>query len=265
MDRRAYLISVFADTQSRIAASPALQASQQQSIAAQRLVPESAPLAQPAAAYTTEAEVIVSRRRSFEAALRYPGERVCVLNFASATHPGGGVSVGSSAQEECLCRCSTLYNCLNDKAVWEGFYTPHRLSGNALNNDDLLYTPCVQIVKDDDYGLLATPVGVDVITCAAPDLRAARPGAVSPETLLRLHEQRARRILTVAAQEQAEAVILGAFGCGAFGNDPLVVAQAYRNVLPEFVYHFRTIEFAVYCPPANDDNFRAFKQLLAEV
>ena len=58
-------------------------------------------------------------------------------------------------------------------------------------------------------------------------------------------------------------LILGAFGCGAFRNDPQVVAQAYHDVLPEFSHHFRTIEFAVYCPRYDDSNYRAFKTQLA--
>ena len=67
---------------------------------------------------------------------------------------------------------------------------------------------------------------------------------------------------SVAAQHQAEVLILGAFGCGAFRNDPIVVAQAYKNILPEFIHHFQTIEFAVYCPPHDDSNYRAFKSIL---
>ena len=86
--------------------------------------------------------------------------------------------------------------------------------------------------------------------------------AITPDELLLLHEQRARRILTVAAQNQAEVLILGAFGCGAFRNDPMVVAQAYKNILPEFLHHFLTIEFAVYCPPHDDSNYRAFKEMI---
>lgn len=65
---------------------------------------------------------VVSAKRSFEAAAAYAraGKKVCVHNFASATNPGGGVTRGSSAQEECLCRCSTLYPCLNVDLLWSG-------------------------------------------------------------------------------------------------------------------------------------------------
>ena len=272
MDRRSYLISVFDDTLERIKDDAELLMAQKRSIAGQKLILESEPLDVPAPAYSETAQVLVTRNRSFEAAMRYDGQHVCVLNFASATNPGGGVTHGSSAQEESLCRCSTLYNCLNTRAMWEGFYTPHRQSGSPLHNDDIIFTPGVQVLKDDDYRPLVDPFAVDVITCAAPNLR-ERPAnpfnpsdgqavQITPDELRRLHEQRARRILTVAALNKAEVVILGAFGCGAFRNDPNVVAQAYKNLLPEFVHHFRTIEFAVYCPPRDDSNYRAFKRII---
>ena len=272
MDRRAYLISVFDDTLERINGDFELHKAQQQSIAAQKLILEKESLDIPAPRFDEKAQVIVTKNRSFEAAAQYMEQHVCVLNFASATNPGGGVTHGSSAQEECLCRCSTLYNCLNTRAMWDGFYTPHRRSGNPLHNDDIIFTPGVQVLKDDDYRPLVDPFAVDVITCAAPNLR-ERPAnpfnpsdgtavQITPDELRRLHEQRARRILTVAAQNKAEVLILGAFGCGAFRNDPNVVAQAYKNILPEFMHHFRTIEFAVYCPPRDDSNYRAFKSIL---
>ena len=75
-----------------------------------------------------KATVIVSDKCSLEAAEVYAkqGKKVCVLNFASATNPGGGVVTGSSAQEECLCRCTTLYSCLNNDAPRAAFYAPHR-------------------------------------------------------------------------------------------------------------------------------------------
>ena len=154
MDRRSYLISVFNDTMERINDNTELLLAQKKSIAGQKLIRETESLVVPTPVYDSVAKVVVTRNRSFEAAMQHIGQRVCVLNFASATNPGGGVVNGSSAQEECLCRCSTLYNCLNTRTMWEGFYTPHRRSGNPLHNDDLIFTPGVQVLKDDDYHVL---------------------------------------------------------------------------------------------------------------
>ena len=272
MDRPTYLISVFEDTLERINGDFELHKAQQQSIAAQKLILEKESLDIPAPRFEEKAQVIVTLNRSFEAAAQYMEQHVCVLNFASATNPGGGVTHGSSAQEECLCRCSTLYNCLNTRAMWDGFYTPHRRSGNPLHNDDIIFTPNVQVLKDDDYQPLVDPFAVDVITCAAPNLREQPANPYNPsdgdakrinkDELYQLHKQRAHRILMVAAQNEAEVLILGAFGCGAFQNDPQVVARAYNDVLAEFGHHFRTIEFAVYCRPNDDSNYHAFKEII---
>lgn len=272
MDQRSYLIAVFQDTCRRIDESDSLSAALELSLSSQTLICENDPIPTPKAIYEQPANIFVSHNRSFEAAAQYDGQKVSVLNFASAANPGGGVTTGASAQEECLCRCSTLYHCLNTRYMWNRFYMPHRRSGNPLHNDDIIYTPDVQVIKDDDYRPLDMPFAVDVVTCAAPNLRerpahAFRPGGstpprITPAELRALHERRARRILSVAAQHGAEVVVLGAFGCGAFRNDPMVVAQAYRNVLPDFLHCFRTIEFAIYCRPGDDSNYRAFRTLL---
>lgn len=272
MDRRNSLISVFDDTLECISNDVALHMAQQQSIASQKLILETDAISTPVPKFTDDAKVLVTRNRSFEAAAHYNGQRVCVLNFASATNPGGGVVHGSSAQEECLCRCSTLYNCLNTRAMWDGFYTPHRRSGDPLHNNDIIFTPGVQVFKDDDYNVLPQPFSVDVITCAAPNLRPKpsnpyNPGEgdapfIPPQELFHLHIDRARRVLDVAALNNAEVVILGAFGCGAFRNDPLIVARAYNCVIEQYLHIFRTIEFAVYCRPGDDNNYRTFKSII---
>ena len=80
--------------------------------------------------------------------------------------------------------------------------------------------------------------------------------------LLVLHEKKLRRILEVALSEGCETIILGAFGCGAFRNNPEVVALANRNVIKEYLYAFKNIEFAVYCPPRDDSNFKIFERVL---
>lgn len=270
-DRKRQLVAVFNDTLQRIGSSQELQAAVSQSIASQQYIGDADKIDLPAPFYTEKAQVVVSRLRSFEAAARYPGQKVTVLNFASSTSPGGGVENGASAQEECLCRVSTLYPCLKAQAAWEKFYGPHRAAPNPLHNDDIIYTQDVVVLKDDDYNVLPSPFRVDVITCAAPNLRESPSNRynrhdgdavhVSPEKLLELHLKRARKILSAAAANGAEVLILGAFGCGAFRNDPTVVATAYQQVLPQFLNHFKTIEFAVYCRPGDRRNYDAFTKI----
>ena len=224
--------------------------------------------------FEEEAKVVVSPKRTFEAAVAYAGRmRTCAHNFASATNPGGGVVNGSSAQEEALCRCSTLYFNLNVRDMWDGFYTPHRRTHDPLHNDDIIYTPGVVVFKSDTAypRTLAESEWktLDVITCAAPNLR-ERPSnrmnagdgnvqvEISAADLQTLHELRLRRILDVAAANGAEAIVLGAFGCGAFRNDPKVVAAAAKTVVADYLHAFRAIEFAVYCRPGDSANYDAF-------
>lgn len=124
--------------------------------------------------------IIVSKKRSFEAARQYNGHETCVLNFASATNPGGCVAWESTAQEESLFRCSTLYFNLMVKENWEHFYMSHRQQNNPLYNDDCIYTPDVLVFKTDTRfpELLDQKdwMYVNVITCAAPNLRTDRDG-----------------------------------------------------------------------------------------
>jgi uncharacterized protein (TIGR02452 family) len=252
-----------------------LQQSVASSITSQQFIAEGTTIALPQPPYAESAKVIVTKNRSFEAARPYAeqGLKTAVLNFASSTNPGGGVTSGASAQEECLCRVSTLYPCLKDESMWDLFYAPHRKARNPLHNDDIIYTKDVIVFKDDDYQPLPKPFTVDVITCAAPTLREQSSNRynpsdgdkapdITPEDLLALHEKRGRQILSAAVANGAQVIILGAFGCGAFKNDPAVVAQAYANILPEYLHYFRTIEFAVYCRPHSPQNFDAFKNYI---
>ena len=228
--------------------------------------------------YDNPATVIVSKKRSFEAASAYKDQKVCVHNFASASNPGGGVKNGANAQEECLCRCSNLYLCLKMPKLLDDFYLPHRTARNPLHNDDIIYTPGVRIIKSDTATPKLLPKSqwfdVDVITCAAPNLR-ERPGnshnsgdgsvpvKITDKALLQLHEKRLRKILDVAYIKGNEIVILGAFGCGAFSNNPYVVATAAKNVIKDYLYKFKIIEFAIYCNPRDDSNYKSFMGILS--
>ena len=227
--------------------------------------------------YTDRVSLTVSKKRTLEAAAAYKNMRVAVHNFASATNPGGGVTKGSTAQEECLCRCSALYEMLNTKEMWDGFYNPHRAASDPVHNDDIIYTPGVVVFKTDTSAPVTMPESewyeVDVITCAAPNLRdnpsnpynqndGMRKVKISDNELLKIHEKRLRRILDVAAYNDDEVVVLGAFGCGAFQNKPEVVARAAANVIGDYLNAFRIIEFAVYCSSRDLRNYDVFKRAI---
>lgn len=270
-------VEIFLDTENLCRTNKRLKESLKQSIKNQKIILEKSPFQAPdKMIYSEKAEIIVSKKRSFEAASAYRGLNVLVHNFASASNPGGGVTRGSTAQEECLCRCSGLYFCLNEKEMWNQFYQPHRRDKNPLHNDDIIYTPDILVFKTDSaYPKLMKEeewYQVNVLTCAAPNLRekpsnsynsgdGTRRVKVSDKELLDIHEKRLRRILDVALVEGNEIVILGAFGCGAFENNPEVVARAAKNVIEDYRYGFKKIEFAVYCSPRDERNFKIFERV----
>ena len=161
--------------------------------------------------------------------------------------------------------------------MWGMFYMPHRAAHDPIHNDDIIYTPDVVVFKTDtDCPELMDRDSwykVDVITCAAPNLRenpsnkynsgdGASAVTLSDKELQTLHEKRLRRILDSAIMNHADTVILGAFGCGAFRNEPKVVATAAANVVKDYMHAFENIEFAVYCSPRDDSNFRVFDSVL---
>lgn len=271
-------VTVFKDTERLCKTNPKLSESVKKATASQKLILEGDTLAdQKKDIYEDPAKVVVSKKRTYEAAAGYKGQHVAVHNFASASNPGGGVVNGASAQEECLCRCSGLYFNLNTRAMWDGFYQPHRDAHDPIHNDDIIYTPGVTVFKTDTAMPELMPESdwydVDVITCAAPNLRNQpsnkyntgddnKQTVMKDKDLLALHEKRLRRILEVALSEGCDTIILGAFGCGAFQNNPEVVAQANRNVIKDYLHAFKNIEFAVYCSPRDDRNFKIFERVL---
>ena len=270
---RTELITIFNDTDSLCRSNEKLTASIKETIAHQYVVTESDKVIKKPEdhRFDTPAEVIVSQRRSFEAAKRYSSERVSVLNFASSTHVGGGVTTGAGAQEECLCRCSTLYFAIGDNETKKNFHDTHYRqlkSGrmNSIYNDDCIYSPGITVFKSDTELPKLLPenewYNVDVITCAAPNLNSRYEKIfISDKVLKELHKKRAKRILDIAVSEGEDVIILGAFGCGAFRNPPDIVAQDYREVIDDYKYDFKTIEFAVYCPPQQgSSNYHAFQR-----
>lgn len=224
--------------------------------------------------------ISVVKKRSLDAAISIQRKhlelRIAVHNFASATNPGGGVKHGSRAQEEALCRCSTLYPVLNTEENWNRYYSVNRGRGSSLYDDACIYTPEIIICKSDIDKPSRLPRDkwdlVDMITVAAPNLREhpsniynpghAEPLKVTDEELFAIQETRLRHMFTVVAHHGAEIFVTGAFGCGAFKNNPEVVANVYKKILPEFEGYFKEVVFAIYCRPNETQNFETFKRIL---
>lgn len=271
-------IAVFQDTMNWIQADPDLSASVS---AAKKNTTVFYENAYPAfdSSKKRNTVVTVSKDRSYQAAMRLhkenPNAKIAVMNFANAFHAGGGVTKGSSAQEECLCRTSTLYPLLYRRTLRDSFYQHHRDLNTSKASDSLIYTEGVIICKTDEDLPKRMPkedwVTVDVITIAAPDLRdksnlhapIVNGGTyMNDAELFGYHVRRAIHMLTCAAAKGADTLVLGAFGCGAFRNNPEVVARAYKTVLREFPKVFEKIEFAVYCPPGGSRNYEVFEKVL---
>lgn len=226
--------------------------------------------------------ITITQERTLESAERlheeYPDFRIGVHNFASATNPGGGVKTGSNAQEECLCICSTLYQCLDTDEMFSKFYGMHRKRKDLRYTDTCIYSPDVVVFKSDISFPEIMPENewfkIDVLTCAAPNLRkfpnnrmnpgSANPIKISDKELLEIHKKRGIHLLNIAVENKIDVLVLGAFGCGAFSNNPRIVAQAYSEILPKYMGYFKAVNFAVYCPPNNTKNYDVFNAVLGK-
>lgn len=191
---------------------------------------------------------------------------IVALNFASARNQGGGFLAGAMAQEEDLCRKSGLYNCLKRKPI---FYNENILCDNALYTHNIIYSPRVPFFRNEFNLLDDVPMALSIITAPAPNVSAMKhfeteygPGlSDGDEGLLNITlKERAVRILEIAAAHGHKNVILGAWGCGAFGNDPHQVAKAFEYALKE-IPAFEHVCFAVYDtrePPVLFNTFSEF-------
>jgi len=187
------------------------------------------------------------------------GERIAGLNFASARNPGGGYLGGAKAQEEDLCRHSLLLPCLLRA---EDYYAAHRASPDLLYSHRVIWSPDVPVHRGEDGRLLAEPYQVSFLTSPAPNAGAAlrRDPSVRDRIPVVLAEP-AERVLAVAAHHGARQLVLGAWGCGVFRNDPHQVAEAFHRHLTgdgRFAATFERVVFAVWDRTANSVNRAAF-------
>lgn len=180
------------------------------------------------------------------------GEKPVALNFSSPSEPGGGFLRGSRAQEEYLARSSGIWACLNECPVYfhsktdlDYFYKPH-----------FIYSPDVVVFRDDDSVLLENPYTTAIIS--APSVQANVIRHYQPALSAQINEEMWKRILSVlyiARKHGHTAIVLGAWGCGDFGNNGYEVAEMFKKAFEEnFAHAFEHVIFAIV-DWSNDDRF----------
>jgi uncharacterized protein (TIGR02452 family) len=189
------------------------------------------------------------------------GGHLACLNFASAKNPGGGFRNGSLAQEEALACASGLYPCLLKAPE---YYERNRANHSALYLDLAIFSPQVPFFRDDAGILLEKPVLTSVITAPAPNagvIEQNEPGNVRQvEPTLR---RRAELVLNIASAHQVDRLVLGAWGCGVFRNDPRTVARVFANLLKppgKFAGAFGEVVFAVFDRSETLETYRSFAE-----
>jgi uncharacterized protein (TIGR02452 family) len=191
----------------------------------------SIPFSQTRVQVTNETTLATSRR------LVEAGSKPLAMNFANGIRPGGGFLGGARAQEEVLCRSSALYQTIVDDQM----YTEHRQRSRPDSTDSAIYSPDVPVFRTDDGTELESPWLLSFITCAAP----YAPAIGQPEAgdLLR---RRIHRVLAMSRAYGHSVLVLGAWGCGAFGNDPHRTARDFRHALEiDFRGAFSDVIFAI--------------------
>lgn len=224
-----------------------------------------ADLAPPASPHATQFRV--DNCTTFAAVRRLLSEGfadpVC-LNFASAKNPGGGFLSGSQAQEECLARASSLYATLQTALP---YYEVNRAGRTCLYTHHLIYSPQVPVFRDDDDQLLSEPYATSIITSPAVNAGAVKTN--EPQNVAQIEpvmRERLAHVLSVAIAHGHDALVLGAWGCGVFRNDPAQVARWMHEALtqdPRFVGAFARVDFAVLDFTKEKHSFESFRRQFA--
>jgi uncharacterized protein (TIGR02452 family) len=191
---------------------------------------------------TTGIELVNATTLEAARALAIQGHRVAALNFASAKNPGGGFLTGAQAQEESLARASGLYAMLLDDPM----YDHHRSRRDPFYTTWVIYSPDVPVFRLDDGQLLDEPYFCSFLTSPAVNVGAVHQGDRRGDEIRTVMEERVNRVLGVAALHGHEVLVLGAWGCGVFRNDPGMIAELFHQAIAgRFRGAFAHVVFAV--------------------
>jgi uncharacterized protein (TIGR02452 family) len=181
---------------------------------------------------------------------------IVALNFASARNPGGGFLAGAIAQEEDLSRASGLYACVKSKPI---FYNENILCDDTFYTDNIIYSPKVPFFRNEFNLFIEKPFELSIISAPAPNVRSMEN--IDLNVLSNKLYDRAIKILQIADKHGHKNIILGAWGCGAFGNDSSMVAKVFLLALQQ-VPTFEHVCFAVFDNKPEFPIYTAFKGVI---
>ena len=206
----------------------------------------------------------VTNETTLSAAHRHVVEnekKTLCLNFASAKNPGGGFLGGSQAQEESLARSSALYASL---LTQNAYYETNRACGTPLYTDHMILSPQVPVIRTDEGQLLAEPFATSILTAPAVNAGAVKKNEQDKEPMIiPIMTQRIAKVLAIAAAQGYEHLVLGAWGCGVFRNDPTKIAKLFAEALLDggrFSNCFKSVTFAVLDGTKDEQIIKPFKR-----
>lgn len=181
-----------------------------------------------------------------------------VLNFASAKNPGGGFLGGAMAQEESLAASGGLYATL---LPHEQYYDFNRKCGTMMYSHHAIFSPDVVFFRDDNFDLLAEPATASVLTLPAVNFGQVLLKGENVEEADRVMKERMELALALFAEEGMKRLVLGAYGCGVFRNDPAKIAAWWNELLTERGYGalFDEVVYAVLDRSRDQACMKAFQ------
>ena len=171
----------------------------------------------------------VRKQTTIECILEHRGKRVTALNFANALFAGGAYQMGGNAQEESICRASLLYYTI--RGVKE-FYSNNRKQFSALYTDGMIFSENVPIMRDESGALLDERMMADFVTCPAVNRHELMPW--QRKSANEVMERRIEKIVSFMQSRETDVVVLGAFGCGAFGNRREDILPMFEEAINRF-------------------------------
>lgn len=182
----------------------------------------------------------VREQTTVECILDNAGKNIIALNFANGIVPGGGYVLGAKAQEESLCRASMLYYTIKDI---KEFYSVNRKHFRADYTDGMIYSENVPVIRDDNGEYLEQPVLCNFITC--PAVNRTELIFTSRQKTNEIMERRIEKIVSFAVSKMPDVIVLGAFGCGAYGNKREDILPLFEKAINSYSDGKSEIIFAI--------------------